>query len=166
MSTLAVIWRGAGLLLATDTQYVIEVLPPVACRPVPGVPLWVRGVFMYRGDLISLIDAERLLSDLPNAQASPPMGDLLLNRVLVLRVASRAAEPARPVGLWVSSILELDHIDFAGRHTHAGFPSESARFLGPIAPTRWGAVQLVSPADLLTTEQAELISRRLSEAAS
>jgi chemotaxis-related protein WspB len=165
MSTLAVIWRGAGLLLATDTQHVIEVLPPVAWRPVPGIPSWVRGVFMYRGDLIPLIDSERLLYGLPNAQASPPVRDLLLNRVLVVRVAPRAAEPPKAVGLWVSSILELDRIDFAGRHTHPGFHSDTAGVLGPIAPTRWGTVQLVTPADLLTTEQAELIASRLSEAA-
>ena len=164
MPTLAVIWHGAGLLLATDTDTVIEVLPPVGCRPVPWVPPWVRGVFVYRGDLIPLIDAERLLRGLQDGSVAPEE-DRMLNRVLVVRVASHAGAPIRAVGLWVRSVLELERIDFSGPRTHPGFSTESARFLGPIAQTRWGLVQLVSPADLLTAEHAETLSRHISEAA-
>lgn len=166
MPKLAVIWRSAGLLLATGAEAVIEVLPPVAWRPMPGVPEWVRGVFDYRGDLIPLIDCERLLlGPQSTTAATSTTADQMVNRVLVVRVAPTGVGPTWPVGLWVSSILELDHIDFEAPHTHPGFDTQAARFLGPIASTRWGLVQLVNPAELFTPEQIGMMSSRMAEAA-
>jgi chemotaxis-related protein WspB len=165
MPKLAVIWRSAALLLATGAESVIEVLPPVAWRQVPGVPEWVRGVFDYRGDLIPLIDSEKLLLGPRNGAAeSLATADQMVNRVLVVRVASTGNGPTWPVGLWVGSILELDHIDFEAPHTHPGFDTQAARFLGPIASTRWGLVQLVNPAELFTPEQITMMSSRMAEA--
>jgi chemotaxis signal transduction protein len=57
MSTLAVIWRTAGLLLATSADSILEVLPPLYCSPTAAVPDWVRGLFTYRGRLIPLVDS-------------------------------------------------------------------------------------------------------------
>jgi chemotaxis-related protein WspB len=166
MPTLAIIWRAAELLLATDAESVIEVLPPVACRPIPNAPEWVRGVFVHRGELVPLIDAQRLLAGV--APAGPPLpgahADRMCNRVLAIRLAGAGDVPEWRAGLWVQSILELERIDFAGPEAHPGLATE-ARFLGPIAPTRFGLVQLVKTHELFTREQIDVLTRRMSEAA-
>ncbi len=157
MSTLAVIWRARGLLMATGAESVVEVLPPVACRPAPAVPNWVRGLFDWRGRLIPLVDAAMLVG-------AEPAPDRMANRVLVLRVAAGAA-PQWPVGVWVECVLDLEHIDFEAAGAFPGFATEAGRLPGPVVQTRFGQVQLVKPADLFTPEQASVLAQRLAEAA-
>lgn len=165
MITLALIWRAAELLLATEARSVIEVLPPVECRPMPGAPDWVRGVFLHRSDLIPLIDAETLIRTVGGHDA-PPSPERMRNRVLVLRLSATPELPEWRIGLWVDCLLEPERIDFTGTGTHPGFDTESARFLGPVAQTRFGFVQLVRPDDLLTPQQVRVLTRRVSEAVS
>ena len=85
MAPLAVIWRAAGLCFATSTDAVVEVLPPLAWRPVPAVPAWVRGLFSHRGRLTPLVDTAGLLG----LQVPP---DRMSNRVIVARCAADAGE--------------------------------------------------------------------------
>ena len=158
MRSLAVIWRTAGLLFATGADSVVEVLPPLACRPAPAVPDWVRGLFCYRERLIPLVDVSRLL-----ALSSAP--DRMTNRVLVVRRAIGPASVDWPVGLWVESVMDLERLDFEATGNHPGFATEPGRFLGPVAQTRWGQVQLVNPGELFTPDQAAVLSERLKEAA-
>jgi chemotaxis-related protein WspB len=155
---LGVIWRSAGLLMAIDSASIVEVLPPVSCRPAPGTPGWVRGLFVYRGALIPLVDAARLLGAAPGP-------DRMANRVIVIRVAAGGAPTEWPVGLWVESVLEIERIDFEAAGGHPGFATDTGRFLGPVAQTRWGQVQRLSPEQLLTPEQAAILTERLSETA-
>ena len=157
MRALAVIWRAAGLLMATGADSVVEVLPPVAWRRAPAVPGWVRGLFACRGRLIPLVDAAVLLG-------AEPAPDRMINRVLVLRVGAGESPVDWHVGLWVERVLELEHIDFEAAGGHPGLATDAARFLGPIAQTRFGQVQLVKPAELFTPEQAGLLTQRLAEA--
>jgi chemotaxis-related protein WspB len=166
MSTLAVIWRTAGLLLATSADSILEVLPPLYCSPTAAVPDWVRGLFTYRGRLIPLVDSARLLG----ASTAP---DRMVNRVLVVRVSSHHGDSTIdwPVGLWVENVLELERIDFTGASTgagdvanrHPGFATDAGRFLGPVAQTEWGQVQLVNPAEIFSDEQVRVLTERLTE---
>ena len=158
MGDLALIWRSAGLLMAIESRAVIEVLPPLSSRAAPGTPEWVRGLFVYRGGLIPLIDAARLLG-------AEPAPDRLANRVIVVRVRSAGVRMEWPVGLWVESVMEIERIEFGGAGGHPGFATERGRFLGPVAQTRWGQVQLVKPGEIFTPEQAAIVAERLSEAA-
>lgn len=158
MRILAVIWRSAGLLMAIDSRSIIEVLSPVSCRSMPAAPDWVRGLFVYRGELIPLIDAARLLG-------AEPAPDRLANRVIVVRVHAEGKDIHWRVGLWVHSVLEIDHIEFESAGGHPGLATEQGRFLGPVAQTRWGLVQLVKPEEIFTPEQAQVLTDRLAEAA-
>ncbi len=160
MGTLAVIWRSAGLLMAIEARSVVEVLPPVSSRAAPGAPAWVRGLFAYRGELIPLVDAAGLLGGSP-----PP--DRMANRVLIVRVGTGRGGPgiAWPAGLWVESVLEIDRVDFTAAGGHPGLATEGGRFLGAVAQTRWGQVQLVEPQELFTSEQARVLTERLAGAA-
>ena len=157
MPSLSIIWRAAGLTLAMEGASVAEVLPPVAYRPCPGAPGSVRGLFVYRARLIPLVDGARLLG------AQPP-DDRMMNRVLVVRIGGERRVDW-PVGIWVESVLDLCRVDFASRGSHPGLADPSARFLGPVAESPHGLVQLVRPAELFTPEQVALITGRLNEAA-
>lgn len=158
MHQLAVIWRSAGLLMAIDARATVEVLPPVSCRPAPGAPRWVRGLFSYRGTLIPLVDTTRLLGATPGP-------DRMANRVIVVRVAPGTVPIEWPVGLWVESVPEIDRIDFEAAGGHPGLATDTGRFLGPVAQTRWGPVQLLKPEEIFTPEQARVMAERLTEAA-
>jgi len=157
VATLAVIWKSAGLVLAADASAVVEVLPPLAWRPTPCSPEFVRGLFAYRGTLIPLVDSARLLG-------AEPAPDRVSNRVLVLRTAVGPG-PSWHVGVWVDAVLDLDRVDFDAAGSHPGFGTEAGRFLGPVARTRWGMVQLVKPDELFTPEQIEVLTQRLNGAA-
>lgn len=152
--SLAVIWRAGGLLFSTKVGEVIEVLAPVSANPVSAVPEWVRGLFVYRGALIPLVDVAKLLG-----RASGE--DRMLNRVLVVRAEIGEGDGGGMVGLWVEHVLELERPEFGAAGAHPGFSGEASRFLGPVAQTRLGAVQQVMPRELFTREQAELLWSRV-----
>jgi chemotaxis-related protein WspB len=144
--------------MAIDARSIVEVLPPVSCRAAPGTPGWVRGLFVYRGTLIPLVDACSLLG-------APRGPDRMSNRVMVVRIAAGSGPIDWPVGLWVESVLEIEHTDFDAAGGHPGFATEAGRFLGPVAQTRWGQVQLVKVEEIFTPEQATIMNQRLTEAA-
>lgn len=158
MSTLAVIWRASGLLFATGVESIVEVLPPLSCREVPAVPVWVRGLFCHRDRLIPLVDASTLIGRTPTQIR-------MANRVLVVRRSLGSSSDNWTVGLWVQCVLELERLEFESPGIHPGFATEAGRFLGPVASTRWGLVQLVKPAELFTVDEASVLSARLREAA-
>ncbi len=155
MRSLAVVWRSADLLMAIDSASIVEVLPPVSCRAAPGTPSWVRGLFVYRGALIPMVDATCLLTASRRA-------DRQANRVIVIRMA----EPMDwSVGFWVESVLEIERIDFGAAGGHPGFATQTGRFLGPVARTARGQVQLVRPQELFTPDQIQVMTQRFTEAA-
>jgi chemotaxis-related protein WspB len=156
VGNLAVIWRSAGLLMAIDSRSVVEVLPPVSCRPALGAPCWVRGLFSYRGALIPMVDAATLLG-------TERESDRMSNRVLVVRASADASPAGLLVGLWVESVLEIDRIDFGAAGGHPGFATHAGRFLGSVTQTRWGQVQQIRPQELFTAEQAIILSERNAE---
>ena len=156
MERLGLIWRAGGLLFSTDVVLLHEVLAPVACTPAPSVPEWVRGLFVYRGQLIPLVDVAALLGRATTG------GDLMSNRVLVVRSNPLdGSQNESTIGLWVEGVVELARIDFDAPGGHPGFAGEVSRLLGPLAQTEFGLVQQVRPAELFTPEQAKIIWARL-----
>lgn len=156
MSSLAVIWRAGGLNFSTAVADVVEVLTPVRATPCSSVPDWVRGLFVYRGALVPLVDVATLLG-------RPRQEDRMGNRVIVVRVAGQSA--LDQAGLWVESVLELDRPAFEAPGSHPGFSVETSRFLGKVAQTRFGPVQEIRPAELFTPDQAELLWARVKAGA-
>jgi chemotaxis-related protein WspB len=158
VGNLGVIWRSADLLMAIDARSIVEILAPVSCRPMPGAPEWLRGLFVYRGALIPLVDAARLLG----AEHVP---DRLANRVIVLRIRGAGRSMDWNVGLWVQSVMEIERIEFGAAGGHPGLATEAGKFRGPVAQTRWGFVQRLDPEGLFTAEQAAVLTEHLAEAA-
>jgi chemotaxis-related protein WspB len=50
-----------------DVSQIIEVVPAVRLRPIPGVPPYVAGIMQYRGALAPVLDVSRLLCGTPAA---------------------------------------------------------------------------------------------------
>lgn len=153
MRELGVIWRSAGMLMSINSRLIVEVLPPVSCRPALGAPDWVRGLFSYRGALTPLVDAATLLGT-----AREP--DRMSNRVLVLRGGAQGSPSGLLVGLWVESVLEVDYIDFQAAGGYPGFATPASAFLGQVTQTRWGQVQELNPQTMFTVEQVRMLSDR------
>lgn len=166
--TLVLGWHVGELPCAVDVRTVVEVLPPVPCRPMPLAPGWIRGIFAHRGDLVPMVDAAGVLG-------LPATEDRMANRVLVLRSGGSGASGApagdgvaprsATIGLWVHRVLDLARVDFCAATSHPGLSNVHARFLGPIGEAPWGLVQLVAPHELLDDAQWTLVAGRLAEAA-
>jgi chemotaxis signal transduction protein len=161
-----VIFTSDDQTYAIPTGSVVEVIPAVEWRPLPHVEAWVKGVINYRATLIPLLDFALLLKQDPRALRRSA-------RIVIVRTGredqsqlperseERAAEettaPASPpsekaqlsqVGLLVEQLLGSENLDL-GDHTSAvtGI-SEAADFLGPVALTRFGTIQLIDVAGL------------------
>src|SRR5215470_14414003 len=46
--------------MALDIRHVREVVPRVRLQPVSGAPDWLAGVFVYRGQVVPVLDLHRL----------------------------------------------------------------------------------------------------------
>lgn len=142
---------------AVPAHHLVEVVPAVAPRPLAHAMPWVLGLMNYRGDLLPLIDAAALLG-------RPPRPRSMLNRVLVLRLKAED-ENRQAVGLLVGQILGVDEVDFDDPSAYPGLRIPEAEYLGPVACTEAGTVQLLDPTKLLTAEQRAVLFDRGSGSA-
>jgi chemotaxis signal transduction protein len=133
-----VLWTVAGQRYATRTEQIIEVIPPVTARPVPETPAWLRGLINYRGRLVPLLDVPRLLGheDWPLRMAS---------RILVVRISSEATNSQRIAALLVQAVAGSGEFEFTGEADVPHAASACGEFLGPMALTDAGVIQLTYP---------------------
>jgi hypothetical protein len=71
------------------------------------------------------------------------------SRILVVEPQCGGPSSKRRVGLLVHSVLDCEDIDFHASSGHAGVGSGSMEFLGPVALTNAGTVQLIEPGRLV-----------------
>jgi chemotaxis-related protein WspB len=97
----------------------------------------VKGLFNYRGKLLPLLDAALLLGHTP--------GDIRMTaRILVVRTdGSAKGDDENQAGILVERVLGSEQVDFEDRSGHASVHASEARFLGPVALTPDGTVQLI-----------------------
>lgn len=85
------------LRLALPLDAVVEVLPAMACTPLPGAPQVVVGVANLRGEPLALLDLRTRLG----GEVREPHPD---DHVVVCRVADRL------VGVWLDHVTGLDEV--------------------------------------------------------
>jgi chemotaxis-related protein WspB len=136
-----VIWTSAGHKYATPSHAVIEVIPVVEFRAAPQSDPWIKGLFNYRGTLLPLLDASQLLGH----EAGETR---MFGRILVIQTGQSGKDDAgqRPVGLLVQRVLGSEDLDFQDDSGHPGLPASGVPFLGPVALTPHGTIQLTEPA--------------------
>jgi chemotaxis-related protein WspB len=138
---------------ALDARQIVEVLPLVSLKQLPGAPRGVAGLFDCRGRLVPVVD----LSDLATRQ---PARRCLSTRIVLVRHGD--GDRARTVGLIAeraTATMTRDASDFADAEV-AG----DAAYLGPVARDGRGLVQWVDAAKLLPDFIHDALVRRAAAA--
>jgi chemotaxis-related protein WspB len=132
---------------AIDTAEVVEVLPFVRLKELPGGPVGVAGVMNFRDTAVPVIDLNLLA-----------LGSRTLPRLTTRIVVVRYEEEASVLGLLVpeaAEVLRLDADAFVG----AGVATDGARYLGSVLTTPAGVIQRVTVSELLTPELRDALFR-------
>jgi chemotaxis-related protein WspB len=140
---------------ALDVAHIVEVLPMVALRPLPGAPAGVAGVFNHRGTPVIALDVSTM------ALARPSTVRMSTRIVLVEMALSDGA--VRRLGLIVeraSGVTNRPSSDFV----ETGYRSPAARYLGPVATLEdGGIVQRVDPRQMLSPDVLDALQAMATE---
>ncbi|MDB4888870.1 MAG: hypothetical protein JWL61_725 [Gemmatimonadetes bacterium] len=137
---------------AIDTAAVIEVLPLVRLKALPGGPVGVAGVMNFRDSAVPVVDLNLLAVGVP----TPPR---LTTRIVVVRYE----EEASMLGLLVPEAAEALRFD-ADAFVDAGIATNGARYLGAVLTTPDGVVQRVTVSELLTADLRDALFRQTTSA--
>lgn len=140
-STLYLVLALGGDRYALEAASVVEVLPVVRLKHLPGAPSGVAGLMNFRGAAVPVID----LGLLAGGGATPAS---TAARIIVMRLADAAAPGL--LALLVPSARDTARVEasaFAEPRV-----TGSARWPGAVATTPDGVLQRVHVAELLTAE--------------
>lgn len=137
---------------AIDTAAVIEVLPFVRLKALPGGPMGVAGVMNFRDSAVPVVDLNLLAIGAPTPTR-------LTTRIVVVRYE----EEASMLGLLVPEAAEVLRFD-ADAFVDAGIATDGARYLGAVLTTPDGVVQRVTVSELLTPELRDALFRQTTSA--
>ena len=125
--------------LALDARRVKEVVPRVRLRPLAGGPPWLAGAFVYRGQVIPVLDLHRLLG----AGECPPH---LSSRIIL--VPHAAGGPERLLGLLAAQVADLRQVQ-AVAPAADGLTEPGRADLGPVLVDGGEIIHLLEPDHLL-----------------
>ena len=129
-----------GNRYALDTGQVVEILQQVSIRKMLRSPPGVSGTINYRGALVPVVD----LSELALGRPAPQR---LSTRIILARFAAGGGTP-KVLGLiaeHATETMRCEPTDFAA----SGIVNDGAPYLGPIAMSPRGSVQLIDPSKLM-----------------
>jgi chemotaxis-related protein WspB len=136
---------------ALETKDVVEVLPLVNWKTIPGAPAGVAGVFNYHGAPVPLIDLAEL------ALGTPSRARMSTRIVLVNYVEE--AGGTHLLGLLTEHVAETirrEEADFAD----PGVATPAAPYLGPVTTDARGIIQRVEVRHLLPAGVREILFRQ------
>jgi chemotaxis-related protein WspB len=137
---------------ALPASSVIEVLPLMNLKRVPGAPSGVVGVLNYHGTPVPVIDLNEMTLGEPAARR-------LSTRIILVLYPLEAHHP-RALGLiaeHATNMIQRSIQDF----TETGVESDDARFLGKVANDAGGLIQWIEVERLLTSEVRNVLFREL-----
>ncbi len=148
-----------GERYAISTAHVVEVVPAVPLRALPGTPPEVAGLLAYRGRILPVVDLARRLG-------RPPAPAALSTRIVVCERAleTQSTGPAnssmsddRPLlGILAGDVTRVGELDPDVEGSHPGVRPEGLAAVGRVTFDEGGLVQLVNLEGLLG---AELLAR-------
>lgn len=149
---------------AIDTASVVEVIPGIPARPVPGAPQALTGVIEYRGAVVPVLDLCRLFGrgDCPR---------MLSNRILVCDLATTGrrwgeqGENTEYLGVLAENVTRVTTLDPGAPGSHPGPATEGFSGLGRILRDGEGLVQLVDVTALVPDEVLASLRRQAVEGA-
>jgi chemotaxis-related protein WspB len=134
---------------ALDCRQVIEVVPRIPLRPVPGAPDYVVGVFRYRGAMVPVIDLTRLLIERPSSHS-------MSTRIVLVRYVPEVARNAHVLGLMAEKVLDTINRP-ASEFQPSGVTVTQAPFLGELTTENDELVQRVEVDALLPDELQHML---------
>lgn len=126
---------------AIDAGHVLEVIPIVKIRKLPGTPDFVRGILNYRGMPVPVIDITHMLSGRPSAEH-------LSSRIILLKYPENS-ESKNVLGILAEHATDTvvrENKEFAD----SGIASPEMPSLGKISIGGRRMLQIVKIDDLLT----------------
>ena len=142
---------------ALPARDVLEVLPMVTLKALPGAPVGIAGLMDYRGTPVPVVDVSALALGRPAAAR-------VSTRLLMVRYTAPGGEE-KPLGLLAEHATEMMNrapSDFQP----AGVGSKETRYLGPVASDPRGLIQRVEIAELLNDQLRAVLFTAVIEAAS
>lgn len=126
----------------------MEVVPLVPLQKQPNAPAHIAGLMNYRGSSLPVVD----------------LGQLFAGRDAVLRLSSRIVvvkvvlpdQEARNIGLLLEKSTEILKMD-EGEFIEPGIENSQAPYLGKVIMDGQGMLQLISPENILSTMDIELL---------
>jgi chemotaxis-related protein WspB len=137
---------------ALPASSIIEVLPLMSLKRVPGAPSGVAGVLNYRGTPVPVIDLNEMTLGEPAARR-------LSTRIILVSYPLEARHP-HALGLiaeHATNMIQRSIQDFI----ETGVESDDARFLGRVANDAGGLIQWIDVERLLTSEVRNVLFREL-----
>lgn len=135
---------------ALGTTQVVEVLPRVVCKAIPGAPLEVSGLFDYHGAPVPLVDLVALSS-------GTPADSRMSTRIILVHYPDETGEE-HLLGLLAEKTTEIirreekDWVD-------SGVALENVPYLGPVTKDARGIIQRIEINQLLSDSVRELLFR-------
>ncbi len=158
----ALLLRAGPGWYALPAAGVVEVVPAVPLRSVPGTVPGVVGLLHYRGEIVPVVD-------LPLLHGFGPCPRRLSSRIAVCdlsgtstRWGERGAVGLR-LGLLAEDVTRVDDVDPDAPASHPGPETPGARGLGRVVPHGDGLVQLVRVADLVPADALASLVRSGAE---
>lgn len=146
--------HAGGQRYALPSAHVVEVVPAVALRQVPGAPPEVAGLLHYRGQVLPVVDLALRLD------VAPPPATFATRIVVCVRPVrageAHGAGPRRLLGVRAGDVTRVGVLDPEAPGSHPGVLPEGLRALGRVTRDEEGLVQLVELEGLLG---AELLAR-------
>jgi chemotaxis-related protein WspB len=181
---LMLVFRLGADRYALDATEIVEVLPRVPLKSIPGAPDWVAGLFSYHGRTVPVIDLALLALGRPStahvstrtilvhypavdepvapgslAHASP---DAAINGLSGLNDPCAPAQRPHVLGVLAEHANRTLRRDPADFHT-TGVELSSAPYLGPVATDSEGLLQWIHVPELLPADvRAQLFAAEMS----
>ncbi|MFL9927348.1 chemotaxis protein CheW [Herbaspirillum lusitanum] len=133
---------------ALEASQVAVVLPLTRFKQVPGAPLWVAGLFSYRGKNVPVIDVSQL--------ALGRAADARLSSRLVLAHYTPAGQAPQLLGLIVEKATDTLRCE-PDAFADSGLLNQAAPYLGPVMQHRDGMIQRIALADILPASAQALL---------
>lgn len=150
-STLYLIIRLGADRYAIDADLVVEVLPLVRLKSLPGAPVGSAGVMSFRGDAVPVVD----LSMIAHGTETPSR---LMTRIVIVRYDdTMLGEQFKLLGLLVPEVIQTAHFD-SSQFESVGLATDGAPYLGPVLITPEGVLQRVLVSALLSDDLRSALS--------
>lgn len=142
---LVVLFQLGNERFAVPGENIRSIVPRVPCRPLPGTPPGVVGVFSFRGEACPVLDLRQI-------QSGEPAPEALSTRLIV--VDYPRGNRTAPLGLLVARLLDTAEIDESAIQEPAVHAPE-APYLGRLVEQDGQYLQFVEVAELLPADLAQ-----------